>query len=201
MRPSRKSMKPAGRSITSLRTDPPSDQGWHLIRAARPDELSTLQVIEVASGAMFLSVGMDAVAEDPPPELSDLAAQQRAGHILVSTDTADLPVAYLILEELDGWAHIAQLTVHPDHARQGLGRSLILEAGRWAGRRGLQGLTLTTFRDVPWNAPYYRRLGFRQVPENHWSAGIRRVVAAETAHGLNRWPRVVMEMQAVPPPS
>jgi GNAT superfamily N-acetyltransferase len=172
-----------------------------LIRAARPDELSTLQDIEVAAGAMFLNMGMDAVAEDPPPELSDLATWPRAGHILVATDTVDLPVAYLLLEELDGWAHIDQVTVHPDHARQGLGRSLILEAGRWAAKRGLQGLTLTTFLDVPWNAPYYRRLGFREVPENHWSAGIRRVVAAETAHELNRWPRVVMEMRAVPPPS
>lgn len=172
-----------------------------MIRAARPDELSTLQDIEVAAGAMFRLVGMDAIAEDPPSELSDLAAQQRAGHIMVATDTVDLPVAYLVLEELDGWAHVDQLTVHPDHARQGLGRSLILEAGRWAAKRGLQGLTLTTFRDVPWNAPYYRRLGFKEVPENHWSEGIRRVVAAETAHGLNRWPRVVMERAATAAPA
>ena len=172
-----------------------------MIRAARPDELSRLQDIEVAAGAMFRLVGMDAIAEDPPPELSDLAAHQRAGRILVATDTADLPVGYLILEELDGWVHIDQVTVHPDHARQGLGRSLIIEAAGRAAKRGLQGLTLTTFRDVEWNAPYYRRLGFTEVPENRWSEGIRRVVAAETAHGLNRWPRVVMEMPAAPPPS
>lgn len=172
-----------------------------MIRAPRPDELSTLQDIEVAAGAMFRLVGMDAIAEDPPPELSDLAAQQRAGQILVVINTADQPVAYLVLEELDGWAHIDQLTVHPDHARQGLGQNLILEAGRWAAKRGLQGLTLTTFRDVAWNAPYYRRLGFKEVPENHWSEGIRRVVAEEAAHGLNRWPRVVMEMPAFPPAS
>jgi hypothetical protein len=48
-----------------------------LIRAARPEELSTLQDIEVAAGAMFLKMGMDAVAEDPPPELSDLATWPR----------------------------------------------------------------------------------------------------------------------------
>lgn len=201
MRPSRKSTKPAGRSITSLRTDLRKDQGGHLIRAARPNELSTLQDIEVATGSMFLNVGMDAIANDPPPELSDLAAHQRAGRILVATDTANLPVAYLILEELDGWGHIGQVTVHPDHARQGLGWSLIIEAASKAARRGLQGLTLTTFRDVEWNAPYYRRLGFTEVPEDRWSEGIRRVVAAETAQGLNEWPRVVMEMPAFPPPS
>jgi hypothetical protein len=26
-------------------------------------------------------------------------------------------------------------------------------------------VTLTTFRDVPWNAPFYRRLGFEVVDE------------------------------------
>ncbi|WP_461164398.1 hypothetical protein [Arthrobacter sp. R4-81] len=82
-----------------------------MIRPARPDELSRLQDIEVAAGAMFRLAGMDAIAEDPPPELSHLAAHQRAGRILVATDTSDLPVGYLILEELDGWAHIDQVTV------------------------------------------------------------------------------------------
>lgn len=201
MRPSRRSMKPVGRSITSLRTDVSDGQGGHMIRAAGPDELSRLQDIEVAAGAMFRLVGMDAIAEDPPPELSDLAAHQRDGRILVATDMANLPVAYLTLEELDGWGHIGQVTVHPDHARQDLGRRLIIEAARRAADGGLRGLTLTTFRDVEWNAPYYKRLGFTEVPDNHGSEGIRRVVAAETAHGLNRWPRVVMEMPAVAPPS
>jgi GNAT superfamily N-acetyltransferase len=172
-----------------------------MIRTARRDELPRLQDIEVAAGAMFRSVGMDAVADDPPPELNALAAHQRAGRIRVAIDAAGLPVAYLVLGEIDGWAHIDQVTVHPTHAGQGLGRSLIREAARLAAADGLHGLTLTTFRDVPWNAPYYARLGFTEVAERRWSEGIRRVVTEEDAHGLNRWPRVVMAMPASAPPA
>jgi GNAT superfamily N-acetyltransferase len=61
-------------------------------------------------------------------------------------------VAYLLVDEVDQHAHIEQVTVHPLHARCGLGRNLIAEAARWAAAQGLEGLTLTTFDNVPWNA-------------------------------------------------
>jgi hypothetical protein len=37
------------------------------------------------------------------------------------------------------------------------------ELHAWAQRHGLAALTLTTFTDVPWNMPYYERLGFRHL--------------------------------------
>ena len=42
------------------------------------------------------------------------------------------------------------------------------EAARWvrgAAEQGARGVTLRTFADVPWNAPFYARLGFTPVPE------------------------------------
>jgi hypothetical protein len=54
-------------------------------------------------------------------------------------------------------------------------------------------MTLTTFEHVPWNAPYYERLGFRVVPEELWTEGMRQVVEHEAALGLAAWPRVVMK--------
>ncbi|CAN5517152.1 GNAT family N-acetyltransferase [soil metagenome] len=66
----------------------------------------------------------------------------------------------------------------------------------WAHEKGLDGLTLTTFRDVPWNAPYYRRLGFTDLPDTEWGPHLRAKVAREAAAGLSRWPRVVMALGA-----
>jgi hypothetical protein len=57
---------------------------------------------------------------------------------------------------------------------------------------GLQGMTLMTFRDVPWNCPYYERLGFRVVDEAQLTGGLRELQAHEAALGLNRWRRVAM---------
>lgn len=82
--------------------------------------------------------------------------------------------------------------MHPEHARRGLGRTLLDTAAAWAEQRGLAALTLTTYSDVPWNAPYYERLGFQIMAETQISDGFRRIREHEQARGLARWPRVTM---------
>lgn len=61
----------------------------------------------------------------------------------------------------------------------------------WTGN-GLPTLTLTTFADVLWNAPYYARLGFDVIPNRELSAGLRGLREHEAAIGLDAWPRVAM---------
>lgn len=136
---------------------------------------------------------MATVADDEPATAAELTRFLNAGNAWVETDADDQPIGYLLVEELDGRAHIEQVTVHPAHARRGIGAALIDEADRWAAERGLAGLTLTTFANVPWNAPYYARLGFTLLPESKWDAGIRSRVSREAEHGLDAWQRVVME--------
>ena len=76
----------------------------------------------------------------------------------MAVDEHDRPVAYLTASTVDGCAHIDQVSVHPAHAGKRLGAALVDHV---AATSGAPALTLTTFRDVPWNAPYYERLGFR----------------------------------------
>lgn len=174
-----------------------ADSQWgdtgQVIRAARPDDISVIRDIEVAGGELFRGLGMDAVAADTPPTESELAPYVRDGRAWVATEPHDIPIAYILVEIVDGLAHIEQVTVHPLHSRMGLGRALIEQVERWSIGCGLNGMTLTTFRDVPWNAPYYERLGFMRVPEPAWSEGLRQIRRQEGAHGLNAWPRVVMK--------
>jgi GNAT superfamily N-acetyltransferase len=73
------------------------------------------------------------------------------------------PVGFARLEVVDGQAHLEQLAVHPDQARRGLGTALVQAAVTWAGEQGFTSMTLTTFRDVAWNGPFYARLGFVEV--------------------------------------
>ncbi|MFI7115458.1 GNAT family N-acetyltransferase [Amycolatopsis sp. NPDC049868] len=162
-----------------------------MIRPATPEDLPALQDIERAAGEPFRALGMAAIADDDPPSIADLTAFQRDGRAWV-WDTGDGPVAYLLAEVVDGHGHIEQVSVHPDHARRGLGRRLIEHAAVWASREGLAGLTLTTYAEVPWNAPYYARLGFATLDEEDLTAGLRAVRAHEIARGLDAWPRVTM---------
>jgi GNAT superfamily N-acetyltransferase len=163
-------------------TDPP-------IRLARAADVGRLREIEAAAGEAFRDAGMPEVADYPLPTDESLAPYVSGGRAWVATEDG-VAVAYVVADEIDGCAHVAQVSVHPGWARRGIGRALLDRVDAWAAERGLPAVTLTTFADVPWNAPYYARLGFAVVdaPE----PGLRAVREHEAAIGLDRWPRVAM---------
>lgn len=163
-----------------------------MIRLAQVDDIESLSDIERAADAVFCTEGMATVAEGAPMPIPELLRYQRADRAWVDTDELDSPIAYLLLDVIDGSAHIEQASVHPSHAGQGKGRQLIEAAAEWANQQGYLMLTLTTFADVPWNAPYYARLSFEVVPPSQITPGLREVRQHETAAGLDVWPRVVM---------
>lgn len=159
-------------------------------RPATPADLPLLREIERAAGEAFREAGMPEIAEDEPPSLDALAAYQRAGRAWVVDGDEGRPVGYLIADVVDGDLHVEQVSVHPGSARRGIGRTLIDHAAAYAKARGMAALTLTTFAEVPWNAPYYARLGFEVVDD--LPPGLREIRSREAAHGLDRWPRVCM---------
>jgi GNAT superfamily N-acetyltransferase len=162
------------------------------IRAARLDELAGLIEIERAAAESFRALGMGLVADDDPGSVEELAAYAGDGRAFVAIDAGDVPIAYLLLHEIDGAAHIEQVSVHPDHAGKSIGRALIDASASWALTRGLPALTLTTYVDVPWNGPYYERLGFRYVDPAEETPGLRAIRAHERSRGLDAWPRASM---------
>lgn len=165
------------------------------IRAAEPGELSVLQDIERAAGQLFREIDMSEVAEDEPLGLDELAGYQRAGRAWVVADGAERPVAYLLSGYVDGAVHIEQVSVDPGFARRRLGRSLLDHVAAQAKAEGVSALTLTTFTQVPWNAPYYLRCGFRCLDEAELTPGLREIRRRECDHGLDRWPRVCMRRE------
>lgn len=150
-----------------------------LIRLARPAELPYLQKIEIASGEPFREIGMPEIADDDPMSLEALAAHQ----VWVAVGADGVPVGFIAVGDVDGATHIHQVSVHPSHARQGIGAALIEHVTHGP-------VTLTTFRDVPWNAPYYERLGFQAVTDA--TPGLARIMREEASRGLDPATRVAM---------
>ena len=169
-----------------------------VIREAQAADLTEMITIERVAGEAFRHVGMASIADDPPATVDELTAFLKSGKAWVFSDRSGAAVAYLLAERLDDRAHIEQVSVHPKNSRRGIGAALIEKASRWSVESDLNGLSLTTFTNVPWNAPYYTRLGFAELPEIEWSAGIRHRVTVERSHGLHEWPRVVMVRGAAP---
>jgi len=166
----------------------------YTLRLARIQDIADMRRIEVAAGEHFRALGMDLVADDDPPsegELSSYIASDRSWVAVVE----DRPVGYLTFDHVDGQWHIEQVSVEPEHAGHGLGRQLIERVADLAAAAGVRALTLTTYRDVPWNAPYYERLGFHEIPETAWTPGLRALRDREIKHGLDAWPRLCMRRE------
>lgn len=167
------------------------------VRLLRQSDLAALQEIERRAGEAFRGIGMAAIADDDPPSLDELSVYQRAGHGWVVTDDQDCPIGYLLVEVVDGAAHIEQVSIDPDYGRRRLGVLLVDAAEEWARRQGMKWMTLTTYAEVPWNAPYYERLGFQALQPDELTEGLATVRRREAQRGLDTWPRVAMR-RAVP---
>ncbi len=162
----------------------------YAIRAARPDDLAALPRIEHAAAIHFRTTPYAFLADEPLSDEADLAHE----YVWVVVDQADQPIGFAIVHLLDESVHLHELDVHPDHARQGLGRRLIATVVDWARARGATALTLTTFADVPWNGPYYARLGFRILDVTMLSPGLQAVRQSEAEAGLPMAHRICMQL-------
>lgn len=136
------------------------------VRPARPGDISRLPAIERAAGSLFTAAGIGG-------DISVLSAEVHAtacaeGRLLVAADGADQPVGFLLM---DG-DHLAEMDVHPDHGRRGIGAALLGAALDRSRRAGRPHVTLTTYRDLPWNAPFYARHGFSIVPPSAWTPAL-----------------------------
>ena len=149
------------------------------IRPATEADLLRLVAVEVGAGQVFRTVGMAKVAEDVP-QVSDLRDAAEAERLWV-TEVGSEVAGYIAAEVLDGNAHVAQVSVAPDYAGRALGRAMIEFVEEWGRAAGRPATTLTTFRDVPWNGPYYLRLGYQVLPDEGVGPELARTMAFEAS--------------------
>jgi GNAT superfamily N-acetyltransferase len=167
------------------------------IRPPRRDELEALRWIERDAGRAFAAIGMAQIATEEPLSVAELEAFRTNGHAWVAVDARDRPIAYLLSSVVDGCAHIEQVSVAWLRARRGLGAALIEHLAAIARTEDRPALTLTTFRDVPWNAPYYQRLGFVIVEPADQGPELAALVSRESATILSDAPRVAMRRRLI----
>ena len=162
------------------------------VRPTRPADVASLPAIERAAGERF--------REDP--ELAWLADGEviSAEHHLEYVERGlswlalanDQPVGFILAEAHPSSLFIVELSVDLEWQGKGIGRQLIACVADHARKRGLTALTLTTFRDVPWNAPFYAKLGFEYIAE--LTPELREKREEEAAHGLAYNSRCAMRL-------
>ncbi len=163
-----------------------------VIRLARADDVPRCQQIEVEAGAVFRTVGLDAIADDDPPTIAELQAHLDTATIWVAEDRELGVVGYAIASVVDGEGHVDQVSVAPVASGRRIGARLVDQIATWASTQGLDALTLTTFRDVAWNGPYYARLGFTVLDEGACGPQLRAIRQRERDSGVELAPRIAM---------
>lgn len=161
------------------------------IRLADESDIEHLPAIEQAASELFADTEYAMVVSLPCLNADFLRERQRSGKLWVAS-AKELPVGFAVITEIDGNAHLHELSIHPDHQRRGLGRKLVDAVSNDAVAAGFTAITLSTFSEVPWNAPFYASLGFRPVETPTLSAGYRALRIDETNAGLNVAARVIM---------
>lgn len=160
-----------------------------LIRPALPAEIEIIRDIERTSAQRFVGV-MDALAADEPSPPETLTARIEAGGLLVA-EAEGAAVAFVMFRPVGEALYIEQIDVLPAFAGRRIGAALLDAVAEKATP-----LLLSTFRDIPWNAPWYRRLGFVDLDETKLTPDLREIRRQHIARGLDESLRVFMERRS-----
>jgi GNAT superfamily N-acetyltransferase len=172
----------------------------YVIGRARPEELPLLPEIERRASELFLAFPFTAELPADPSPLSEFETAERQGLLWVARlrapgVTPDEPVGFAMVEDFGPHLHLEEVDVLPEHGRQGLGTRLVREVLKLAVTRR-RAVTLSTFRSIPWNAPFYARLGFRELADDDWSPALADRMREEAARGLTPDLRIAMQFDA-----
>jgi GNAT superfamily N-acetyltransferase len=155
-----------------------------------------VQAVEDAAATMFDDNGLLDGIPDEPTDAASLRAAVREARLWVAVVDGRSGEAEVLGFALARWcgpdAHLQELDVVPKWGRRGIGRRLVAEVMAWAVEHDRPRVTLTTFTSVPWNAPFYERLGFAVLPHADWTDALRETWEHERSMGLPMDQRVTM---------
>jgi predicted N-acetyltransferase YhbS len=162
------------------------------IRAARIEELPLLAHIEQSAASLFLNTPYAWLATAESLPLEFVQQQFQTELVWVAVDLRETVVGYAIAHEVDRTLYLQQIDVLPAHGRRGVGSALVNVICERARQQDYSIVSLSTFRDIPWNAPFYSTLGFCPVDESEFTDGFQQIRLKELAAGLQMASRVIM---------
>ncbi len=167
------------------------------VRPAAKEDLPRLQSVERRAAALFegwsKETGLTPALLGDVTSLDELDAARVRGHLWVATTGAEEIVGFVQVVILDGLVHVDEVDVVPEHGRRGVGSRLVDTVCRWTQGAGYPAVTLSTFREVPWNRAFYERRGFRPLEPAAAGREHRALVEAERGRGLRVDLRLLME--------
>jgi ribosomal protein S18 acetylase RimI-like enzyme len=165
------------------------------IRASREGDAGVMPTVEQSAGELFRQIpDLRFIADDDNLSASRYRDLIAGGWCLTAEDEQGSPCGFLCAESQAGALHLCELGVRRDCQRLGIGRKLMEAMIEQAKKHRIDAITLTTFRDIPWNAPFYEKLGFRRVPAENLDVRLQTLLCNEARSGLPAHRRIAMRL-------
>ena len=156
-----------------------------IIRFAVPEDAQLLPAIERSAAQAFRLIDeLSWLAESPPMSVERHRELIARSACWIAVDAKNRPQGFLSADRHGGDLHIYELSVLRSMQGQGLGLRLIEAAKDYARSNRLRSVTLTTFANVPWNAPFYSRIGFRIKASPDLDQRLEAILSEEYKHGF-----------------
>ncbi|MEL7111031.1 MAG: GNAT family N-acetyltransferase [Pseudomonadota bacterium] len=129
------------------------------------DDIAALIAVDKAASAMFEPTGLlsaDSLNDHVPEDVFE--TEIPVGNVFVARNEHGWAVGFALVRLRGNGLYLDQVSVHPDHGKKGIGRALVIRVLADAETRKLPHVSLSTFRDVAWNGPFYASMGFREIP-------------------------------------
>lgn len=152
-----------------------------LVRPGQDRDIPLLADIEQAGDQLFPAGRLpDTLTTFPLPRLKYAAFMR----LLFVAERNESLVGFAVSSRVRDYLHLNQVSVHPDAGRRGIGRRLVETIIAKSVELELKGVTLSTFADIPWNGPFYTKIGFRPITLQDDLPELKEMVAKETKFGL-----------------
>jgi predicted N-acetyltransferase YhbS len=164
-----------------------------VVRTAADRDIAAIRRIGVEADQRFVDIGLPALADGTtiPEEAARSAIAE--GRLLVAEVEGEV-AGWVYLGRIEGELCIGQISVALSQGKKGLG-SMLLQAVIDAARaKNEPSIVLSTQREVPWNAPWYARHGFVEIPREAWTPALAAVTESQTKAGLDWSSRVHMRL-------
>ncbi|GAB5508592.1 MAG: GNAT family N-acetyltransferase [Nitratireductor sp.] len=148
--------------------------------------------MEARAARLFAAHGYAGLAATPAMASNAFDRIALENHTLVAEHEADGAVGFAICGNIGLFLHLKELSVAPEHGKRGLGSALLRAVVAESVSRGLDGVSLSTFRAVPFNAPFYARHGFVEQPLISVPEALKERFFLEIPPGIAAESRVLM---------
>lgn len=164
------------------------------IELASREHLGTIPAIELAASAMFSEADLPPDIRYRVTDADTLYKAQSESRLWMALTGDRRPVGFAMTDTIAGAAHLEEMDVMPEFGRQGIGTRLLETTINWARDNHFARLTLVTFRHLPWNAPFYEKMGFVVMADSEIDDRLVSLLEEEGKAGIDVDKRVCMKL-------